>query len=225
MYGGLSLAYKETGELNQASYYAQRAISIHETLNDRLSLARSENNLALLLVKRGELDAAGQNLSRSLALFDEAAVENGRAEILLSLCELDIARSLLDAAETYAVEARTYAKRLNEQATLADSHQWLGRIAAERGDHDRVDSEFREAWGILDALGSEERLSRCHVAYAELLEKRRHLAAGHRQVRLALNRLHPAKIAPPAQLERTATPYPRQPPSPPPPTSLSSRPL
>ena len=62
MYGGLSLAYKETGELNQASYYAQRAISIHETLNDRLSLARSENNLALLLVKRGELEAAGQHL-------------------------------------------------------------------------------------------------------------------------------------------------------------------
>jgi tetratricopeptide (TPR) repeat protein/DNA-binding XRE family transcriptional regulator len=205
MYGGLSIAYKETGELNQASYYAHRAISIHETLNDRLSLARSENNLALLLVKRGELDAAGQHLNRSLGLFDEAAVENGRAEILLSLCELDIARSRLDAAETYAVEARTYAERLKEQATLADSHQWLGRIAAERGDHDRVDSEFREAWGILDALGAEERLSRCHVAYAELLEKRGDLAAANRQLRLALNRLHPAKIAPPAQLERTAT--------------------
>src|SRR5216684_795864 len=205
MYGGLSLAYKETGELNQASYYAQRAISIHETLNDRLSLARSENNLALLLVKRGELEAAGQHLNRSLALFDEAAVETGRDEILLSLCEMEIARSRLDAAETYAVEARTYAERLNERATLADSHQWLGRIAAERGDHDRVDSEFREAWGILDALGAEERLSRCHVTYAELLEKRGDLAAANRQLRLALNRLHPAKIAPPAQLERTAT--------------------
>ena len=76
----------------------------------------------------------------------------------------------------------------------------------ERGDHDRVDSEFREAWGILDALGAEERLSRCHVAYAELLEKRGDLAAANRQLRLALNRLHPAKIAPPApQLEQTAT--------------------
>jgi tetratricopeptide (TPR) repeat protein len=170
-----------------------------------LSLARSENNLALLLVKRGELDAAGHHLNRALALFDEAAVESGRAEILLSLCELDIARSRLDAAETYAVEARTYAERLNEQATLADSHQSLGRIAAERGDHDRVDAEFREAWGILDALGSEERLSRCHVVYAELLEKRGDLAAANRQLRLALNRLHPAKIAPPAQLERSAT--------------------
>jgi len=205
MYGGLSIAYSETGELNQAAYYAQRAISIHETLNDRLSLARSENNLGRLLVKRGELAGAGEHLTRALALFDEAAIEVGRAEILLSLCELDIARSRLDAAETYAVEARTYAERLAETATLADSHQWLGRIAAERGECDRVDAEFREAWGILDALGAEERLSRCHVAYAELLEKRGDLAAANRQLRLALNRLHPAKIAPPAQLERTAT--------------------
>ncbi len=205
MYGGLSIAYTETGELNQAAYYAQRSISIHETLNDRLSLARSENNLGRLLVKRGELAGAGEHLTRALALFDEAAIEVGRAEILLSLCELDIARSRLDAAETYAVEARTYAERLAEKATLADCHQWLGRIAAERGEHDRVDAEFREAWGILDALGAEERLSRCHVVYAELLEKRGDLAAANHQLRLALNRLHPAKIAPPAQLERTAT--------------------
>ncbi|OLC14379.1 MAG: hypothetical protein AUH32_05715 [Actinobacteria bacterium 13_1_40CM_66_12] len=187
MYGGLSIAYTETGELNQAAYYAQRSISIHETLNDRLSLARSENNLGRLLVKRGELAGAGEHLTRALALFDEAAIEVGRAEILLSLCELDIARSRLDAAETYAVEARTYAERLAEKATLADCHQWLGRIAAERGEHDRVDAEFREAWGILDALGAEERLSRCHVVYAELLEKRGDLAAANHQLRLALN--------------------------------------
>src|SRR6267143_1912946 len=45
MYGGLSIAYGEIGQLNQSAYYAHRALSIHEMLNDRLSLARSENNL------------------------------------------------------------------------------------------------------------------------------------------------------------------------------------
>src|SRR4029077_13597413 len=101
---------------------------------------------------------AGQHLNRALALFDEGAVETGRAEILLSLCELDIARSRLDAAETYAVEARTYAERLNERATLADSHQWLGRIAAERGEQERVGSVVREARGLPARLGARERL-------------------------------------------------------------------
>jgi tetratricopeptide (TPR) repeat protein/DNA-binding XRE family transcriptional regulator len=205
MYGGLSYAYSEIGQLNQSAYYAQRAIAIHETLNDRISLARSENNLGLLLIKRGDLAAAEQHLTRSLALFDEAGVEVSRAEILLGLCELSVARSRFVEAEELAVQARGTADRLSEKGTLANSHMWLGRIAAERGDDARVDAEFREAWGILDALGAPERLSHCHVQYAELLEKRGDLAAANHQLRLALSRLRPAGIAHAAKQDRTAT--------------------
>ena len=205
MYGGLSTAYGETGQLKQASYYAQRALAIQETLNDRISLARSENNLGVLLVKRGDLVAASSHLTRALALFEEAAVEPARAEILLSLCELDIARSRLEEAESFAVQALDFAERLAEKATQAECHMWLGRIAAERGDNARVDAEFREAWGILDALGAPERLSRCHVEYAELLERRGDLAAANRQLRLALNRIQPSRSATAGQVDRTAT--------------------
>jgi len=205
MYSGLSLAYSEIGQLGQAAYYAQRALTIHETLNDRLSLARSENNLGNVLIKRGDLAAADEHLSRALALWDEADLEVGRADVLLSMCDLAIARSLLDDAERLAVEARDFAERLSEQATLADSHIWLGRIAAERGEHARVDEEFQKAWGILDALGSSERLSRCHVEYAELLEKRGDLAAANQQLRLALSRLHPGHVAFATQHDRSAT--------------------
>src|SRR2546428_445955 len=121
MYSGLSLAYSEIGQLGQAAYYAQRALTIHETLNDRLSLARSENNLGNVLIKRGDLAAADEHLSRALALWDEADLEVGRADVLLSMCDLAIARSLLDDAERLAVEARDFAERLSEQATLPDS--------------------------------------------------------------------------------------------------------
>ena len=195
MYGGLSMAYGGIGQLNQSAYYAQRALTIHETLNDRLSLARSENNLGLVLIKRGDLDAAEQHLKRAKNLWEEAKIESGRSEVLLSLCELAIARSRLDEAEALAVEAQGFAERLSEKGSLADCHMWLGRIAADRGDHARVDREFQEAWGILDALGAPERLGRCHVQYAELLEKRGDLAAANRQLRLALNQLHPGPVA------------------------------
>jgi tetratricopeptide (TPR) repeat protein len=205
MYGGLSIAYGEIGQLNQSAYYAHRALTIHETLNDRLSLARSENNLGMVLIKRGDLAGADEHLNRALALFGELGVEVGKAIVLLSLCELSVARSLLDAAERYAVEALDGAERLAEKATQADSHMWLGRIAAERGDDARVDSEFREAWGILDALGAPERLSRCHVTYAEILERRGDIAGANHQLRLALSQLHPGKIAPVAREASTAT--------------------
>jgi len=204
MYSGLCVAYGEIGQLNQSAHYAQRAITIHETLNDRLSLARSENNLGMVLIKRGDLAAAEEHLSRALALWEEEAVEVGRATVLLSLCELAVARLRMDEAEKYAVEAQDFAEQLSEKATLAEAHMWLGRIAAERGDHARVDAEFLEAWGLLDALGGPERLSRCHVLYAELLEKRGDLAAANAQLHLALSRLHPGRVAP-ARLERIAT--------------------
>jgi transcriptional regulator with XRE-family HTH domain len=189
MYSGLSLAYSEVDQLNQSAYYAQRALAIHETLNDRLSLARSETNLGILLIKRGELASAGEHLNRGLVLFDEAAVALGKAEVLLGLCELAIARSQLAEAEKFAVDARDLAERLSEKATLAESHMWLGRIAAERGDDARVDAEFGAASGILELLGASERLSRCHVQYAELLEQRGNLVAANQQLRLALGRL------------------------------------
>src|ERR1700682_1120141 len=88
MFSGLSLAYKETGYLNQAGHYAQKAIAIHETLNDRVSLARSENNLGLMLLPAGETTKARSHLERALAIFKETGVENTRAPVVLSLCEL-----------------------------------------------------------------------------------------------------------------------------------------
>ncbi|HSS94783.1 MAG TPA: helix-turn-helix transcriptional regulator [Candidatus Dormibacteraeota bacterium] len=204
MYSGLSLAYSEIGQLNQSAYYAQRALTIHETLNDRLSLARSENNLGLLLIKRGDLAGAEQHLLRGMALWDESAAEVGRAELLLSLCELEVARMRLDDAERFAVEARDCAEELSEKATLAEAHMWLGRIAAERAEPALVDAEFREAWGILDALGAPERLSRCHVEYAELLERRGDIASANHHLRIALTQLHPGRVASTKQ-ERSAS--------------------
>jgi tetratricopeptide (TPR) repeat protein len=201
MYSGLSLAYSEVGQLNQSAYYAQRALAIHETLNDRLSLARSETNLGILLIKRGELTAAGEHLNRGLSLLDEAAVELGKAEGLLGLCELAFTLSQLAEAERFAIDARDLSEKLSEKATMAACHMWLGRIAAERGQDAGVDAEFGAATAILEALGASERLSRCHVQYAELLEKRGDLVAANQQLRLALGRL-PGRSA---RKDRTAT--------------------
>ncbi len=69
LYSGLSLAHQELGQYDEAGRLAQRALNIHQTLNDRLSLARSENNpnvflsLAELAVVRHDLTEA-ERLSR-----------------------------------------------------------------------------------------------------------------------------------------------------------------
>ncbi len=171
-YSGLSLAYQESGQLNQAAHYAHRAIAIHDTLNDRISLARSENNLGLMLLRAGDATKARGHLERAVRLFDVDGVEAGKSDFLLSLSELALAESALDEADRFAKEALALAMRLAEGSSVAESHLGLGRIAAARGDHGTVDTEFHAAFDLFEESGVGERLSRAHADYASILEAR-----------------------------------------------------
>jgi tetratricopeptide (TPR) repeat protein len=186
MYHGLGYAYQEVGRLDQAAHYAQRALMLHETLNDKLSLARSENNLGLILLKRGDYAGAQAHITRSLRLFEEAAVDTGKANVLLSLCELAHARTQFDEAKGFAGQALEVAERSGELATMAEAHMWLGRLAAVLGDDRGVDAAFNTAIRTLEELGASERLRRCHVTYAEILESRGDLAAANVHLKRAV---------------------------------------
>ncbi len=186
LYSGLSLAYQEVGELEQAGHYAQRALTLHETLNDRISLARSENNLGEMLLRTGQLAAAQSHLERSLGLFEELGVDSSKAAVLTSLAELWLERSDLDEAERFAHEALELATRLSEALYVADAHLWLARIATARGDDHAVDAHYATAFDVLERASAPDRLSSSHVAYAELLESRGDLEGANGHLKRAL---------------------------------------
>src|SRR5260370_20790901 len=66
LYSGMSLAHQEMGQINEATRYAQKALTIHETLNDRLSQARSLNNLGWIPVQLGGCSSARRHRRRAL---------------------------------------------------------------------------------------------------------------------------------------------------------------
>jgi tetratricopeptide (TPR) repeat protein len=205
LYSNLSWAYQEIGKFNEAAHFAQRAMTIHETLNDRLSLARSENNLGLLYFKRGHLAPALEHVGRSLGLFEEAGVEVGKANVLLSLCELHLARPDFDSARSYAIEALAVATRASEPANIAEAHVWLGRVAAAQLDDGTADTEFKMALEALERLGVRERVLRSHVLYAEILESRGDLAGANQHLRRAIAASQGAISAPQAHESRNAS--------------------
>ncbi len=187
MYSGLSQAYQETGQLNQAVHYAHRAMAIHETLNDRMSLARSENNLGLVLLWGGDPAKARPHLERSLRLFEETGLEAGKTAPLLSLCELALAGSQTDEAARFANQALEVASRLSEPASVADAHIWLGLVAAAREDDLTVDEEFAATFDVLKKPGaSPERSSRAHAHYADILEARGDMAGAIQHLKIAV---------------------------------------
>ena len=186
-YSGLSWAYQETGQLELSEQYSRKAIVLHETLNDRLSLARTENNLGLLLLRRGDPTEARSHIERSIGLFEEAGVEAGKAIIILSQAELELAESNPEEATRLANQALELASRLSELPFVADAHVWLGLIAAARGDDATADGEFAAAFEILEKPGmSPDRASRNHARYAEILEARGDIIGAVRHLKRAL---------------------------------------
>jgi tetratricopeptide (TPR) repeat protein/DNA-binding XRE family transcriptional regulator len=188
MYSGLSMAYSELDNTGQAAHYAQRAMTIHETLNDRISLARTENNLGLMLLRAGQVAESRSHLERSFKLMDEASASVGeKAAILLSLCELDVAESHLDEAARFAKGALELATQLSAPASIADAHAWLGRIAAERGDDLAADAEFAAAFDVLEQPGvSPDLSSRTYARYADILEARGDIVGAVQHLKRAL---------------------------------------
>jgi tetratricopeptide (TPR) repeat protein/DNA-binding XRE family transcriptional regulator len=183
-YSNLSVAYLELGLFSEAARYAHRAIGIHETLSDRVALARSENNLGMLLIRRGDLAGAQAHLERAINLFEEAGVEAQRAQMFLSMCELNWLRDDLEKAELWARKALDFAARTSERVNIGESHLWLGRIAEARGNSELANGEFDRAFELLKE--STERSSRAHSIYGELLEARGDLGGALRHLKQAL---------------------------------------
>jgi tetratricopeptide (TPR) repeat protein len=191
MYSGLGVAYHQVGEVETAARYSMRSVALLDVLRDRVALARSENNLALVLMARGDLVGARRHLDRSLDLCDEADLEFGRSHVLLSLCELSMQEGKVDKAYELAHRALELAERLEEGASIAESHVWLGRIADRRGEHETADREFADAIRGFDSLGMRERLLQCHGVYAEILERRGELARAYVHMKEALQATRP----------------------------------
>lgn len=186
MYSGLSLAYQESGEVSEATRYAQKALTIHETLNDRLSLARTLNNLGFMLFRLNELGPARHHIERAIQIFDDEGVETGKGDFLANLAEVELAEGNVERAYQLATNAAELSSRLHESAIEAQAFALLGRIAARSSDDDAADSHFEAAVAAAESLGPGPRLSRIHEAYAEVLEARGDLAAANRHLKRAL---------------------------------------
>jgi tetratricopeptide (TPR) repeat protein/DNA-binding XRE family transcriptional regulator len=194
MYSGLSAAYQELGQIDTASRFATRSVALLEALRDRVSLARSENNLGLILIARGDLPEARRHLDRSLELSEETDLQVGRSQVLLSLCELCLQEGNISQARDFAQEALDLAERLREGPNVATAHMWLGRVADKADDHETTDREFALAIRGLEQLGTHERVLQCHGIYAEILERRGDVARAYIHMKSALQASRPGLL-------------------------------
>jgi len=187
MYNDLGIAYEHLGDLTRSRAYAQKAITIHELLHDRLSVARAENNLGLVFMRQGDLDQAREHLTRSLSICEEVGVEVGKSHVLLSLAELDLNGNDPDGARRRALEALALAESAHENGNAATAHAIVGQAAEVMGQRGAADREFATAIAILRQAGLADQLVTCLAKYSQLLEQRGDTEGALEQLKLAIN--------------------------------------
>ncbi len=205
LYSGLALAYHELGQLDTAARYGARSVALLEILRDRVSLARSENNLGLTHLARGNLVEARKHIDRSAELADATELAAGRSPILTSLCELCLKEGNITQAKAFADEALEVAEQQREAWYVAEAHMWKGRVADALGDSGAVDREFELAIEGLERLGMAERLLQCHGIYADILERRGELAKAYVHMKEALQASRPGLLRRQEADERVGT--------------------
>jgi len=195
IYGNLSLAYQETGQFAHAGHYARKAKAIYETLQDRVQIAIAENNLAMLILRQGDVAAALRHAEESLRQAEQLTVESCKPNVLMTLSEIELTLGEYELATHYAQAAIQVADRLGATTNSGEAHHWLGRIAAAQGDDAKTDAEFAIAFQKFDESRAADWQARGHALYAEILEARGDLPAANQQLRLALAAIGPRETA------------------------------
>ena len=193
-YARLGAAYREANDVETAARYTSRSVALLELFRDRDALAKAEHDLALVLMKRGDMPGARRHLQRALQLCSEFDLGCGRTLVLLGLCELSLREGEVDRAQELAAEALELAERLEEAASIAEAHMALGRIADRKEDPAEADRQFEDALAGFEALGMRERLLQCHGTYAEILERRGELARAYEHMKEALQASRPGLL-------------------------------
>ena len=184
-YHGLSMAYQERGLLEQAAAYAQRALALYSIENDRVLIARAQNELGLVLMRQGEGVRAEELFRSALGNLEEAGVAHLRSHVVLSLAELELERGALDSAATAAREALELAAGAGERLAAGAGHLLLGRVLAAAGDWEPATPELEAAVAVFTELGLPDRLAEAYGECARAYEARGDLARAARDWRRA----------------------------------------
>lgn len=139
------------GRLDDAERLARRRIELAPAQSPAAS--RACTNLGLVLLTRGQLDAAEAMQRRALAIDRALGDEAGIARDLGNLALVPEARGDLDAAEALYLEALEIAERIGAKAIAATKLANLGDIAMARGRREEARALWTSARDLFEAAG------------------------------------------------------------------------
>lgn len=171
LYSGLSLAYKERGDLKAALRYSKLGAATYQASHNALQMAAELNNVAWHYLQLGELDqalaTARDAVGRATALRApdlEAVAHSTLAKVHLDRGDTDAAAHEAEAAEALAPN----------DAALSRVGGWktLAEVADRQGNGERADALYRRALDSLRTTGQVAIFADTARAYSRLLQQR-----------------------------------------------------
>jgi tetratricopeptide (TPR) repeat protein len=170
LYHGLALCHQGDGDIRLGTDLLLKAHTLYEA-EERLAdaptgsdLARVENDIAVLLIRHGDLERGDEFLASSIRRYEAIGVHRRRSHTLLSLAELRQGQRRFDEAAAILREAIDLAGELHETQALGAGHRQLGELFAARGRMDRAAESFQRALEILRSAGLEQPYADCVAA-------------------------------------------------------------
>lgn len=141
------------GDFGRAIALNERAMPLWQAAGDRLGLARTHNNLALVLDGVGEYDRAAALYEAALTVFRETGDDGRVANALNNLGILAFARGQFPQARAYHEEALALRRSVGDEPGIAASLTNLANAVSALGDEERASTLFPEALRRYRALG------------------------------------------------------------------------
>jgi tetratricopeptide (TPR) repeat protein len=186
IYWGISLAYKDEGDLTRAKLYAQKALTIYESAQNQVAVIAMSTNLAEIYIEQGQSAAAEQLLAHAESLLTTTADPALVGAVYTQYAALELQRDQPEQAAAYArrsveVSAAAYAAhgtpgdqqaRANTVRTYARALSVAAGVAERQGDRAEADRLFQQALDLVNQTEYAETSYDITFAYADVLSAR-----------------------------------------------------
>lgn len=186
VYWGLSLAYKDKGDLTRATLYAQKALTIYEAAQSQASIIAMRTNLAEIYTAKEQYDEAEQLLAQVEGLLTDVTNSAFASSFYTQYAVLQLQRGRLKEARAQSQRSLELSgAAYRERATLGDMQAQAhtvrnyaqalsigGRIAEQQGATAEADQLFQQALELVNQTEYAETRYEITFTYAEVLGAR-----------------------------------------------------
>jgi transcriptional regulator with XRE-family HTH domain len=130
----LAQSYRLSGDLEGAIRTAIESLALFRAVDGRTEAASIENELAMIYLGLGNLDAARDHARAARVDMEQDRNEIGLAHLSDTEARITLARGDLDLADEQAAAAMSLAERLHDRKALVDALLTRARIARQSGD-------------------------------------------------------------------------------------------